>query len=318
MSSQFQVTPFAPIIDGSPLQCLEETEASRELQLIQRELSGVGEPANIAVASQAPKFGGSTSDLETLLGLATTILDKGFAATGGNTVQQFRSWADTGGADAIGGATHVTVTSAKSFVVVDSISAKQGETQYARAKFMCYLLRNGATLPQAVAITASVTDYAAVTDTFALGPAYINDGATPVIIGGVQSSEYVMNAEVVPRNGDGHTHPDGAHLTKTQRQIKLSVQNKQVLSDYGLQGLSDVASGSTLDLYFRKIDPVTGDRVADGTAEHLRIRMTNPKVHVENITLPGGNAPSEPGLVFTNVNDEAVTFDFATTIGQTA
>lgn len=269
-------TEYAPIIDGTALSCVESPEPNQQLRQIEHICAGEQGPVDFSIASQEPQFSFQTPDLAILLGLSSTILESGYAATASNTVMQWRSNAAIGGLNAIAATSNITATSPAAYVEVRSLKVEQDAQKPAMADVLVHLLASGGTDPMVVNIATAITSRAALGDQFAMGNLLIGGSD----VGGPKSLEYQSQSEARPTRAGGDLIASSLVNRKRKPQIILNAENTELLNTYGF-GLSKITGN--VDMFLRHI-ATAGGRTAKtgiGNEKHIRIRMTDPVVVIE-------------------------------------
>jgi len=297
---------YLPVINGTTLTQSFDVQPSHNLSRMDIRQSGKLDPVAFRTAFAEPQLAVSTFNIEQVLksgaGNLNVNINTGLNGTAGNTVAQFQQAADGGGFQT--GSNHATATSPRSFAHVESIRAQQDENQPASLRLLLSLLRSGTTNPNVFADSAAITGTISLGTIYALGKVFVND----VAYGGIQSIEYVTGIVTRPKRESGEIFADTIRIAARDHQLRLGVEEFATLEAQGF-GLS--SAPGAVDFYLRKIS-TSGGRVADATAEHIKISFSSAMFHFEEIR--GSGDDGEAQTVPTLLNTGTVSVDLASAI----
>lgn len=193
----------------------------------------------------------------------------------------FRGQARTDGGGFAGGSSHVNWTSTKGWIGITSIAAAQNSP--ATASLAYWILHDGTNVPLVAASGQALGGSApTLTSLYYLGPVYLNGSLLP----DVQSIniEPGLNYQVVA--GDGEVWPqNGAIYTRTPR-LHMTSLNPALMATLSAAFLTQ---GTTLAFYLRKAATGNLGRVADDTAEHIKITAATGAIQPNQISVNGND-----------------------------
>jgi hypothetical protein len=177
---------------------------------------------------------------------------------------------------------HMVAASAKGFFCITSLNCRQGVAAEARCEY--WSLYDGETKPftLSVAANASGVTAPAVNSKYYLGPVKINGTA----LTDVQSVEVTPGLDVRWIKGDGDVFPRNCAIYLRRPTFKINFSTPQNLNTLAALYLVEKTN---VDVFLRK--GTTGDagRVADGTAEHIRIRSSSAAAKPDDLTGQGND-----------------------------
>jgi len=230
----------------------------------------------VAVNEQRAMIGFTTTMLATALGLAGingTPLDVDTPATKGSLEAFFQLLAE--GATRAAGATHTMLTINEGILIPRTLSASQGAV--ARLGLEAHATYDGTNNPIVIAASQALPGTPGVSELFTLGPIQING----VAINGVVDVAVDFGIEVLVEGSDGEPWPRFVAIMRRQPSVSFSTPDAGILSTLGITGAAQGATDSVI--YFRKIAE-GATRVADVTAEHIKISVDEGHISVEDIT----------------------------------
>ena len=288
MSQQLFV-PYPPMIDGTSIGFSTAPTVNQNLKEMVAKSTSSLEPERFAISSEEPTAEFESPALDVILGsgsgkLGISLLNGLFCSSG--AVFQYQQQTGEGGFD--GDDVHVTMTSAKAFAFIESISAKQDDQNPAMAKLKLLLLRSGSTYPQILAVDQALAGALALTNMYSLGPVYV-DGSE---IAGLQGIEYVTGFEVEPKRAGGATVAEQVHCKAKKHELRLQFQN---VGDFAAQGFGMSELAGTMSLYLRHIS-AGGGRTANtgsGNNKHIKISWSGGVSMLQEIKANGDDSPAE-------------------------
>lgn len=162
------------------------------------------------------------------------------------------------------GSNHIKVAATKGIICPKTIEAAQNEV--AKIVYGFYAIStDGSTAPLAVSTGQALPTITPVDEMFTVGPVTINGSN----LAAVQrlSVDFGIQTEIV--GSDGNAYPTFAGVVDRQPIITVGGLDMTALSTFNINGIAL----STWKAYFRKIAE-GGTRVADGTAEHVKLSGT--------------------------------------------
>lgn len=225
--------------------------------------AGQIDPSYVAIMAAAPEIPLTVFEIATALtkgwpsGIAIpqttviTALDQFFCQTNEN-------------GELVSGANHFKTTISRGLVALGTITAAQGQpatiTMTAAASY------DGTNEPfihtDSISLPASIL----LGEAFTLGPVYINGTE----LTGVQGWSLDVGMEIEKISAGGSVFPLRLHIKHRRCKLKVRTNRLLALSSFGLHGTAQGATPS--NLYLTRLVS-GGDRVAPGTATHIKITM---------------------------------------------
>ncbi|WP_166820518.1 hypothetical protein [Thalassoroseus pseudoceratinae] len=259
------------------------------VQEILESAAGQPDPSYVATMSNEAMITFTASDIATALGNIDALA--GLSVVSGATNEQlecyFTKMASNGTRS--DGTSHLKVTLNKALVVPRTLTARQGEK--ATLDVEVHGIYDGSNNPFVYTDTVSLPDTPSLDEMFTVGKATINgtdlDGITGLTVD--------FGLTVQKEMSDGDVWPTFAAITTRQPRIELTTREAVSLSTFGLAGTAQTSSATAV--YLRKIAE-QGTRVADNTAEHIKISLSSSQGMI-SVGQTGGsnNAPSDCTVV---------------------
>lgn len=221
----------------------------------------------------------TTSDLFNVLGGIS--LTTGLCISSGTILT---TWATQACAGDMGTGNHLVRTATNAFAIVQSISARQGETATATIEG-CFLSTTGFASPLTSVVNGNLTSQEFQSE-YRLGPVKIN-GTT---LTGVTGFTINPNIKYEKRYTDGGVYPTHTFLMTAEPTIDVTFENQIYANTYGPIFLAM----SSAVCYLRK-KAEGGTVVADATAGHLAISFGSGIISMEQIS-GQGRTPAEVTL----------------------
>ena len=260
--------PYAVSIDGTQVNGVTSAPINAGLTTVAPLADGQIDPSIVSKLTARPRFNFSTLDLN---GFFTAL---GFAGVEGVAITYMQAVDSVG---AIAGSGHVTHTLANALIVPRTVAASQDGNASASAECIGLGVDGGYS-----AATGALPALSGVVDKiFSVGKVSI--GGT--VITGVQSISVDFGLSVNVVGSDGNI--GATHASVTSRLPKISITTVDIDGVRALfSGGDSLELASPAIVYFRK-RLACGTYVADGTAEHIKITVT--EGCVVNQTAQGGN-----------------------------
>lgn len=237
-----------------------------------RVLSGDGGVyATYAYTSRiAPTLGFTTTDLPAALGKAALT---GFALGSGHTADAYLQLCAEGGTRA-GASSHYKLTVNQGILVPTTLAADQDQAALSYTMHATYDCTN-----EPIALCASETLATGATTAvhFVAGPVVVN-GTT---INGVQSISVDFGIQVRTLWGDGAHRPTYCYIAAIRPVIRVATLDVSVLNTFGFAGTAQSTTDSLV--YFTKCAEGS-TRVANATAEHVKLTIDEGEISCEPIT----------------------------------
>jgi hypothetical protein len=221
----------------------------------------------------------TTSDLATMLAgidIGTGLCLSSSTITIPWAVQTCAGDAGSGG--------HYVISATAGFAMVQSISARQGDTATAQVE-CCLLSSTGHATPATSVVNGSLASQTFVSE-FRLGLTKINS-TTVTGVTGVQINPGVSYEK---RTNDGGTYPTHTFLGEVNPTIDLTFENQAVANTYG-----PIFAVMTNGYVYLRKKTEGGTVVADATAEHIGISFGGGTITVEQVS-GQGRTPAEVTL----------------------
>ena len=259
------------------------------VQEILEHAAGAVDPSYVATMANEAMITATVSDIATALSNIDAL--GGLSVVSGATNEQlvcfFTKMASNG--TRASGSNHFKVTANKALVIPKTLKATQGEK--ATLDIEVHALYDGSNAPLVYNDSVALVDAPSLDELFTVGKATINgtdlDGITGITID--------FGLTVQKEMSDGDYWPTFAAITTRQPRIELTTREAVSLSTFGLAGTAQTSSATAV--YLRKISE-QGTRVADATAEHIKLSLSSAQGMI-TVGQTGGsnNAPSDCTVV---------------------
>lgn len=231
--------------------------------------------AAVILSHADPRVGITSADLAAIVGGISPSVGLKITGTALFQLQQAENAGTFTGADA-----NILVTnSVGGFLSIGSISARQDDNNTGASAELLYYPHSsdGLTAPLALATGQDLTGAPAFGSQFFLGPAYYDSSE----LEGLLASEVQFGIEYAVIRGSGDVFARKGRIKRRRPIIRLTFDK---LSNVVTSGLfSGSLAGDTLAVYYRK-GVHGGSRVADATAQHVKISCTAGEWGTDNIS----------------------------------
>lgn len=194
------------------------------------------------------------------------------------------AWANQNCAGDLGNGNHLVRTASNAFTIIQSISARQGETATATIE-SCFLSSTGFAVPMTSVVNGNLSSQSFQAE-YRLGPVKIN-GTT---LNGVTGFTVNPNVKYEKRYTDGGIFPTHTFLITVEPTVDITFENQTYANTFG----TIFATMTSAYCYLRK-KAEGGTVVADGTAEHIAISFGDGIISMEQIS-GQGRTPAEVTL----------------------
>jgi len=180
---------------------------------------------------------------------------------------------DKGGTRKAGGSgdNHTKLTLSDGILLPRQLQASQG--QLAEISYDALLTYDGSNNPIVIDTTANLSGTPGTSVLWTLGPVSINGAA----INGVTDLTVDCGIEEIVEGSDGEVWPRYSAIMSRRPSITFRTPDAGLLNTLGITGAAQGASDSLV--YLRKVAK-GGMRVADGTAEHIKIAIDDGRITV--------------------------------------
>lgn len=206
---------YPAVFDAVTLADVVNITPSAEIKQIIQMAAGALDPGAIAMIARDPRVALSVCDLSVLSDISATV---GLAI---GTSAKIQYQARTDGGTFASGSSHFNMTGVKGFLLPESISAQQDDTNPALLQLMYYGLKSGAnpalTINSAVALSGSP----GISNLYKLGPVVI-DGD---ILGGVQRSQVNFGLNYQTKRANGDIDPTVGSIVERRPTAEISADN---------------------------------------------------------------------------------------------
>lgn len=196
-----------------------------------------------------------------------------------------------------GGANHISLTSSLSFLHVEGISARQGDTNAVGLTLKHIPLYDGVNAPYVVNLNQPLVGTPSIGAVYKLGPVVL-EGTK---LRGVQSSQFQTGITFQTKGGDGALAPSVGSITKRQGTMNVDCDNIELTWNIGL-GSTPIQNGITM--YLQKVG------VAPNVAQHVALTITGGLYEVTEVPA-GGEQDANCRLVVTGAVDQAIAYTVA-------
>lgn len=192
------------------------------------------------------------------------------------------------------GASHMRLTVNKGRIFPQTLQASQN--QYATLAMNVACLYDGTNNPIIPEADQSLSGTAPTRELFTLGPVYVQaSGGSRHVLETTQSMSLDFGINLIQNRGDGQPWPYDVVIGTRQPRFTIGSTDVEELADLGLIGTSI----AQVDVFLRKMDLTgSGGRVADATAEHIRLRCYAGRLSVGDTT-GSGNTTAAATTQFT-------------------
>jgi hypothetical protein len=281
----------ALVVSGSgtfTLKGVEQRQHEPGLDRIEVMAGGQPYPSYVTTAMISPVKKLTVSDISTLLANVNPISGMAFPQTTVlTTVDSFYTALSDGGVRK-GATSHMRVRANKGLVVVDSITANQG--QKVTAEVTIYTTYDGTNIPFVFTTAVSLPSTPAVSELFTMGPVTING----TLITDVTSVKVDLNPQMKIVASDGDLYPTFAAIMTMSPKITISTNDVAALNTYTLAGTAVNSSGT--NVYFRALTNM-GTQVASATTSHVKLALSNAQGQVYVGPAGGSNTDHATGSI---------------------
>lgn len=207
------------------------------------------------------------------LGLAGIYFTVGENADG--VFLYYQKMDSTDGARATGNS-HLRLSLTKGRIVPMTLQASQD--QYATLAMNIIALYDGTNQPIVPALNQALTGTAPTRELFTVGPIYVTPaGGSRTLLETTQSMSWDFGQNMIYERGDGHPYASDVVIGTRQTKFQIGSTDIEEMADLGLiGGAIDLA-----EIFLRKVDlSSSGGRVADATAEHIKLTVNAGRVSV--------------------------------------
>lgn len=204
--------------------------------------------------------------------------------SGGNTDLFMKVASDQGVRTASASTAHHRFRAAQGFLVLERITAGHRSEAQAQCRIICAY--DGTNSPLVYAGSQALSGTPTSDEHFLLGPQYLNGSA----VAGPQNLDLDLGQSILQTGSDGELYDTFNCLLQQTPTFTLTALNTGYWATAGLTGL-DLSSAS---IYFRKMSR-TG-RVADATAEHIKLAFTDGEIYVGS-TSGDGMSPNQTTIM---------------------
>lgn len=187
---------------------------------------------------------------------------------------------------------HLKGTASSGMAVITGI--RPSHNQVVAVDFDIYLITSdGITAPLAWADSQALTGTPAAVSHYTLGPCVLNYGSAGTVA--CQSWEYDPAVTVETTSDDGKPFPDFACIMNCEPKFTCSSPDmSKVMNEAPIAGASVIA-----DFYLRKL-AANGSRIADATAEHIKIRFASA------VSFMDDQSANHPGFASSSIQVHAI------------
>lgn len=229
---------YPAIFDALTIADVVDVRPSANVQKIVAYAGGLVTPDLIAEVNREPVVDLTAQDMETILD-AVDIMN-GLACSSAVKIQ-YQLRAD--GGTFSGAGNHMSLSTAKGFLHVVSIDARQDDQNAARIALKFWALKTSSNPPLIVNISQNLTDSPNVSALFKLGPVTFEGSA----LGGVQSVSIKTGLEYKPFRAGGSAYAGDGYIRKKAPTIEIETTNLKVVSAIGM-GITGMSSGISVGL----------------------------------------------------------------------
>jgi len=233
---------------------------------------GSVDPTFVAVMGQSPRLSFGTTSIATAL---TKSGIDGFKVTSGAVATAYFQALAEGGTRA-GTSSHLKATINEGLLLPRTLSVSRGGSP-AVLTYDLIATYDGSNDPVVLLADQTLGGSPTTDALWAEGPAVLN-GTT---INGVTGITVNFGIQEIVQGGDGQVWPTFAGIIARQPSIAIQTVDVGVIATFGMAGAVQSATDSVI--YLRKIDQ-GGTRVADVTAEHIKITVDEGRVSCGPIT----------------------------------
>jgi hypothetical protein len=252
--------------------------------------SGSITPGYVAVMSAKPMITWTTTEIARVMAVVPPMTGLLVATGQTYTSADFLFMRQTKGGTLYSGSNHLMVSAAAGMAVCKTLSAQQDGEANLAMEFSPYST-NGTTAQISYNAASSAPTGVIPSEKFTLGPVKVNGTA----IDGLQGVEVDFGVVIKLMGANGNALPEFANIESITPKITIRGTDLSYAATVGLLGLTQGATQT--DIYFRKL-ALGGSRVADATAEHVRIRINaNQGMHV--VESMGGSEVQDAEVSFT-------------------
>lgn len=251
----------AIVINSTQINVLDNANLDPEFEMAMERAAGEVSPSHVAIMSMAPSISFRTKEVAKVLGVVSPLT--GLCFPTGTVVCYFAQKGKC--APTLGNGNHVSATFTSGLVVVESISADQAGDAVLEGKI--YAIWDETDPIVQFSNSANLPSNITVSEKFTLGPVNINGTA----IDDVQSVRWEFSPQVERTSATGQAYPTMVNLETISPVVRVGILDASRLNTYVL-GLAQSASAT--NSYLRKLANM-GSRVADGTAQHVKLSFAS-------------------------------------------
>lgn len=245
--------------------------------------AGATDNSWVGVMNQTPMISGSFTEIAKALTNISGLTGLAVSAAGSITSLEayLTQMADLGLTTS--GSNHMKVAVNKALVIPETLTVPSNGP--ATLSLSIHALDDGTNPVFTYTVGTALPAAATLTEQFTLGPCNINGTA----INAVTSWSYNFGLQVMKKWADGKVFPNYATVRPRSPMLTVNTEDPRLLSTLGLSG---AAQGGTASTFYARKMAKQGTRVADGTAEHVKITVTAS----QGMILPGsfGGANQSP------------------------
>jgi len=269
-------TLYAVDVDSTLIDGVFSQRIGAGIQKAKNFHDGSVDPRYVATLARRSTIEFSTKAVAVALGVTGA---RGAAISSSATLFFYKN-ADDG--ERAGASSHLKMVVGSGLIVPRRLSANQdGE-----AELTCEIIpisSDGSTDPITITDSQSLAGTPDADEKFTIGPASVNGTDLDP-----QSIEVDFGIEVITRSHSGFYLPVQGSIRTIAPTIRVSTADVSKVTTIGLSGLAQSVTDSLF--YLRKLDE-NGTRVANGTAEHVKLSVDDGQIHMDELSADeGGDA----------------------------
>jgi hypothetical protein len=245
---------FPAKFDNLLIRDVTDVRPSVNLQKIVAMAGGSVDPGLIAEVSREPAVDLSALDIGLIL--ASVPIETGMVI-GTAAKIQYQARSDGGTLDS--GSNHITLSTAKGFLHIDSMEARQDDQAGAKLAMKFWALVTGSNAPLIVNISQALTSTPLVSALYKLGPVTFEGS----ILGGVQSVSVKTGMEYKPFRAGGQYAAGEGFVRKRAPTIEIETTNIAIVNSIGF-GIIGITAGTTVGFAKMGVPLVTAAHVLCG------------------------------------------------------
>lgn len=245
-------------------------------------------PSFVTSMQAAPKKTMTVLDIATLLGNVSPIAGLALpTSTTYTTLDTYYTALSDGGLRK-GASSHMKVRANKAMIVLNSITANQG--QRATAEITVYTTFDGTNAPFVYTTGVSLPSTPAVDELFTMGPVTING----TLLTDVTSVKIDFNPQMKVIASDSDLYPSFCGIMTMSPKITVSTNDVAALNTYGLTGTAINTSGTN---FYLKAMTNMGTQVANASTAHIKFALSNSQGKVYTGSFGGSNTDNSTGTI---------------------